>query len=413
MSKKTYQQSVIDSILDGDLEAFKKLYLGRIEVNMHLQQYQQLNPKPKYTKEATVNMCPRGPTPLMLAVLCERDEFVEYILKEKNPDLSITAEGYNAFHLSVFPKDHKCFDLLLKTEYYQEHINDKIDLNGVGNKDHPEWGTSAIHTAVTQRNYYVVDKLIHDLPKIEFFSENGEEEEEKGEKEENDREESRAPADVNKIAASGSTPLRIAAYLHDFRMCCILLKYDADPFIIPGASGDNWNRETAEKDIMSAYGYAISLREKQKRNEEVYTKIITAFEDAEEGGVETEYIKFTRDFNLGDENEQNNENEEEEAEEGEKESRKRVINYLEKLIEKLKNNEFDDEEIENEVKEAEKEFKKFAGKDPSGNTNTKKTEIETCAMDCGKKGTCTCAYCHKKFCKTHIYKHMAKEHPGK
>jgi ankyrin repeat protein len=256
--------------VNGDLEAFENLNLGKVDYKM------QKVPKDIIAQKA--GTCPHNPTPLMLAVLCEQAEIVEFILKEKNPDLSITADGFNALHLSMFTENHKCFDLLLQTQYYQENIDAKIELEGMENKEHPEWANTALHTAVTQKNYYAVEKLLSPFPKIKYWSSNGEEEHLQMEY---------YPADINKIAVSGSTPLRIAVYLHDWKMICILLHHGADPTIIPDKPELGY-----ENNRMTAYGHANELKDKQPKNKEIYEKIIRAFIDPKSEDVESTYAKF-------------------------------------------------------------------------------------------------------------------------
>ena len=194
--------------------------------------------------------CPTGPTPLMLAVLCEQDEIVRYILEEKKPDLSVRAGSYTAFHLSIMTKDHACFDLLLRTEYYQANIDMEITLDGIPHEE--GWKTTALHSSITQKNYYCAYYLLHNpLPPIEFFSHSESNEEGEGEKSES-AEKHIQVANINQISCSGSTPLRIAVFIHDVRMVCLLYKIGKPNPYLPKS-----NIEEAKSDKTTALGNAI------------------------------------------------------------------------------------------------------------------------------------------------------------
>ena len=204
---------LINSILTGNIEEFKKLSITNAFINSNLKPYTTFTPRPKYNP-GHVPKCPTGPTPLMLAVLCEQDEIVKYIIDNLNPDLSILADGLNAFHLSVFTKDTKCFHILLNTEYYKNHLNDAIQQTGAIYYGKEGYATTILHAAVSNRNYHVVDNLL-----------------------------SETEINVNAVSYNGSTALRIAAFNKDKTMIAIFmhLNNDVDIYLSKDKTSDKTN----------------------------------------------------------------------------------------------------------------------------------------------------------------------------
>ena len=247
----------------------------------------------------------------MLAVLCEQDEIVEYILKEKEPNLGIRAGCYTAFHLSILTKDHKCFDLLLSTEYYQANIDLELLLDGVPHDDGQK--TTALHSAISQKNYYVVYKLLHSpLPEIQFFSKS-EESKEEGKEDNQEPEEKEHPeyqiANINQISCSGSTPLRIAAHIHDIKMVCLLYSLgDPDPWLPKS------NRDDALNDPTSALGDVNQSKEKKTYPESARNEFaqIFAILDGNQDIVESTAQQVLSECGINEETQQEENDEENE-----------------------------------------------------------------------------------------------------
>jgi hypothetical protein len=83
---------VSDAIIQGDLIAFKKCAVGRHDIDRRILEYRDLPYQRKYNPDERYVPL-RGPTMTMLAILCEQDEILEYILENKCPDLSVRVEG--------------------------------------------------------------------------------------------------------------------------------------------------------------------------------------------------------------------------------------------------------------------------------------------------------------------------------
>ena len=147
-------------------------------------------------------------------------------------------------------KDHACFDLLLRTEYYQANIDMELTLDGIPHEE--GWKTTALHSSITQKNYYCAYYLLHNpLPPIEFFSHSESNEEGEGEKSESVEKHIQV-ANINQISCSGSTPLRIAVFIHDLKMVCLLYKISQPDAYLPKSS-----EEEAKSDKTTALGNAI------------------------------------------------------------------------------------------------------------------------------------------------------------
>ena len=251
MSEPTYQEKIIEAISKGDLESFRKLYVGKFEIDRRLIPYQDLRPISK-TNPDSHYLCPRGPTILMFAVLCERPDVVENLLESKYPpDLSLVVEGFTAFHYSVITKDHSCFDLLLSCEYYQENINQPVDLPNVPKPEdmkEKNLNATALHIAVSHRNYYCVVKMasINHFPTEAKYKATKEQEETEAKPPPN-------PIDINTISISGSSALHIAVYIKDLKMVKLLCALGIDVNL----------KNSSDKTPME---YAIELDSKEKND---------------------------------------------------------------------------------------------------------------------------------------------------
>ncbi|EAY18254.1 hypothetical protein TVAG_253660 [Trichomonas vaginalis G3] len=212
-SESRFQQRLVETIKTGKLEDFIALKVSKNEINTKLLPTENIIPVPKYSTKDTY-FCPKEPTPLMLAVLCERDDIVKYILDNLEPKLEIKSNGFNAFHLSVLTKDHKCFDLLFSCQYYQEHVDEPIEIPAQTKK---EFETIIIHPAVSCSNYYAVLALLSRPPEIKYPDKSRTSDEPFVYK----------SVDVNAVSQTGSTPLKISVHCRNTDMVCILKFFGA------------------------------------------------------------------------------------------------------------------------------------------------------------------------------------------
>ena len=210
---KTFQETVVDAITTGTLEDFRRLCVGRSDINRRLLPHKELKPVPKYnTNERYISI--KGPTILMFAILCERDDIVEYVLSHKEPDLLKMVEGYAAIHLAAMIADYKCLYLLLQQPTILNNIDMPVDLPGTVKDD--SLATTALHIAVSNRRdnnvYLLLDPPLKQGEDGAVYQ----------------------GANINQKASSYSTPLYIAAHSGDYKMIRLLLAYEPDPSIQGG-----------------------------------------------------------------------------------------------------------------------------------------------------------------------------------
>jgi hypothetical protein len=215
-----------EAIINGDLAAFKKCCVGKNDINRRLLQYRDLEYKRKYNpNERYIRL--RGPTMTMLAILCEQDEILQYILDTKCPDLSVRVDGYTALHLAAMIKDYRPLKLLIQYQWVQENINIPIELKGVPAQQGDF--TTALHAAVSNHRLANIFLLISDFPAYKKMPEAKPTHVSAGKKSKDDTApateppaddepaQTYQPANVDQRSAAGSSPLYIAVFLKDRR----------------------------------------------------------------------------------------------------------------------------------------------------------------------------------------------------
>jgi hypothetical protein len=171
----------------------------------------------------------RRPTLLQLAVICEQDEIVRYILDYKDPDLSAKCgDGRNVLHVAAAVKDYHPLKILLEYQWVQEHIDEALALPGQPPRD--GFFNTALHIAVTNQNVPHVFLLISDLPLLHVLPRPP-----RVGKAADDAEESPAerynPANVDQRSAGGSVPLHIAVQQQNLAIVRVLCATGADASI--------------------------------------------------------------------------------------------------------------------------------------------------------------------------------------
>lgn len=296
---KNFQEEVAEAIAKGDLAAFKKCCVGKNDINRRLLPHKELKPVPKYNPDQRyINI--KGPTMLMYAILCEQDPIVEYILENKNPNVSVKVEGYNCLHLAAMVKDPKCLKLLLQHDWIQENIDEPIDLLGTNAKENEK--TTALHAAVSNRRIANAILLLDQFPRARWSQKKDKKpkdkevtpetpseqpaEEKKDEVEEEEEIPERNPASINQKSSSGATPLYIAVFLHDYKMVRILLSCEADPSIqcakekTPLQLAEEIKNLNDEKKAKQS-SQQTSQKKKSKPEIDEIDQIVTALQNAE------------------------------------------------------------------------------------------------------------------------------------
>ena len=182
------QRDVIDVIQRGSLNDFISRNIGTV-IDEPLLPSEVIEYHPKYhPNEEYIRAIDM--TPLMFAIICERDDIVEYILKHLNPDLDHRHHfsNYTPFVLSTLTDDCRCMNLFLtiKSDWVNEHIADNLSFFNSSNRSHK---TTVFHLLTNRRDYPKLAKLINFVgERVEKY-------------------------DIASI--SGSTPKSIASYNND------------------------------------------------------------------------------------------------------------------------------------------------------------------------------------------------------
>ena len=204
LERRDFQTSVINAISTGNLAAFRNLKIGTVDVDRRLLPFTQLQAAPKYNPDSKIPV-PRGPTMLIFAILCERDEFVSFILDALKPDLSRYIGGFNAIHYAAMTQDFRCLRVLLNHEFYQQNIDIPVLVGGT-NTD--SCFTTALHCAVSSRRLAQVLLLCEGVKH--------DEDEPSG-------------ANPNQLSESGNPPLYMAVSLMNVDIVRVLMAAGADP----------------------------------------------------------------------------------------------------------------------------------------------------------------------------------------
>jgi hypothetical protein len=222
---RSLQDRAVSAIISGDLDSFKSLNVGPLDVNRRLSQHRDLDYTPKYNPAERYPR-PRGPTMPILAILCEQDSILDYILENTYPDLSVRVDGRTALHYAALLKTHRPLQLLIQYQDIQENINEPIEQPNVpsafGNF------TTALHVAVSNGRLANVFLLLSEFPAYKKLPRP------KRLPKVTEEPPDQLPyqvANVDQRAASGSTPLFIATFVRDFRTVEVLLVAGADPTI--------------------------------------------------------------------------------------------------------------------------------------------------------------------------------------
>jgi hypothetical protein len=222
--KHPYQDSYVAAVISGDLKNFKELRVPTRDISRQLFLPDSTRPKLKYTKRGRPIMI-RRPTLLQLAVVCEQDEIIRYILDYKEPDLSAkSGDGRNVLHVAAAVKDYRPLQILLEYQWIQEHIDEQLNLPGQPPRD--GFFNTALHVAVTSRNIPHVFLLISELPPLHVLPRGP-----KVEGEEQAPLERYNPANFDQRSAGGSVPLHIAVQQQNLSIVRILCVSGADASI--------------------------------------------------------------------------------------------------------------------------------------------------------------------------------------
>jgi hypothetical protein len=216
--RRNLQDLAADAIIAGDFAGLKSLRISPIDVNRRLHLPSTAVLRTKYTTtESPIRV--RSPTMIMLAIICEQDTLLDYMLEHLSPDLSVRADGFTALHVAAMVRDHLPLRLLLQYQWTQDYVDIPVE------QDHVEarqgWVTTALHCAITNHRSANVYQLIAEFPRYRGA---------------NDDAQIYQSANIELPSANGSPPIYIALHARDYDIVRILIAAGADPGL-PAASG--------------------------------------------------------------------------------------------------------------------------------------------------------------------------------
>ena len=217
---QVYEENVIKAIQDGNLEALKKCWISKSDINQPLscsRDYKVINNSNFYPFPRIKN-----PTLVVFAILCEQPDILLYLCTSKSPNLSQKVNGWAPIHYAACTKDYHCLKVLLKFQYIQEDIDLPVSepFNAI-----PGRYTTALHISVTNRRHAQTILLTQNLTKIEYDGDNNKIESE-------ELYEFYPPAKIHQMSAFGNLPLHIAVRQNDLKLCQILLAANNDLSIV-------------------------------------------------------------------------------------------------------------------------------------------------------------------------------------
>jgi ankyrin repeat protein len=227
-------EMIVDAITSGSLAAFMQCSVGRYDIDRRLLPYRHITPVPRVNPNEHYPTI-RGPTIVMLCILCENEQILEYVLETKHPDLNVTVNGFNAIHLAAMIKHSGPLQVLLRYDWVQANINVAVEQVGM----RPESGnfTTALHCAVSNRRVANVILLVSEFPPCRRHpppqSRRGAPAADPG-----DLAPHYMPANVDRRAVNGALPLHLAVLGHAYDVCRVLLAAGADSTL----AGDGFNR---------------------------------------------------------------------------------------------------------------------------------------------------------------------------
>ena len=127
----SFQVDLIKAIEGGSLDDIRKLVIGKFDIDKPLIPLHDIpvQPNPPRTPFPMI----RGPTPLVLAILHEKTQIIEYFIKDKNANLSVDVGGLYPIHYAcimgnidiiniIIAKDPTSVNKLNKFNYSPVHV---------------------------------------------------------------------------------------------------------------------------------------------------------------------------------------------------------------------------------------------------------------------------------------------------
>ena len=107
----SFQVELIRAIEKGELESIRKLVIGKYDVDKPLIPLHDIPVNPMSTRVPFPTI--RGPTPLVLAILHQRTDIIEYLIKEKHASLEFKVGGLAPIHYACIIGNTDIIDIII------------------------------------------------------------------------------------------------------------------------------------------------------------------------------------------------------------------------------------------------------------------------------------------------------------
>lgn len=215
--ERCIEMRFINAIKNGDLNEVKTFWLKQSEIDkpFYLQRQVKIINKSNIYPFTYVS----EPTPIVLAILCEQPEILQYMINTFHPSFNNPVNGWYPIHYAACTGDYKCMQVLLQYETVQKNIDITLKTHTGAVSTN-----TALHVAAANHLHAQALLLTSPLPDIIYDS--------NFVKYETPVKSTYVPANSSKVTSSGSSPLHSAVKSADIDMVKILLHAKTDINIV-------------------------------------------------------------------------------------------------------------------------------------------------------------------------------------
>ena len=202
-------EKILSAIDSDDLDLLESLSLSKY-INQKFYLFKVNQNQVFKLNNSTYFLINNEITILIYAVLSNKPNVLDYLLRVPNIDLSIRIKGKSAIDFAIQNNSYECFNILFQLSYFQNFINSPIETELTKSKN--DCFLTPLHLAVSANNEKIVYHLLKG-PKNSYVLDKG-----------NIVEVSvNYHIDIDRISPSGSTPLAIAVYKSESPLICKML----------------------------------------------------------------------------------------------------------------------------------------------------------------------------------------------
>lgn len=294
--KRNIEIRFINAIQNGKLDEVKSFWLKPSEIDkpFYIQKLVKVVNKSKIYPFSYIS----EPTPLILAILCEQPEILQYLIDTFHPSFSLSINGWLPIHYAACTGDYKCLQVLLQYESIQENIDVGIKVSGSKSTN------TALHVAVSNHLHAQTLLLSSPLPDIIFDKNN--------KRLETPLKSPYKPANPLLLTSTGCSPLHLAVKCSDIDMIKILLYIKSDlsiknndGFTALEMAKDSGDQEiiklleigTCDEDLTSNYIKSVEKQEVDSNPSEVVVQQTESAPKVEETASREEVKKLSNSVN--------------------------------------------------------------------------------------------------------------------